>query len=122
MTKSPLLITSVLSAYATSSNKIFSFDLRRQQTFNALESIVMLNIFKWIVIVDGSNKKLLSQDEISQYAKRGVVIEQICFQQDIESVVRYGKSNGEVQIVNFAIDKELINEFITENYDLLIKN
>ncbi|MDC1111897.1 trypsin-like peptidase domain-containing protein, partial [Alphaproteobacteria bacterium] len=24
--------------------------------------------------------------------------------------------------VNFAIDKELINQFITENYDLLIKN
>ena len=60
------------------------------------------------MIVDGSNKKLLSQDEISQYAKRGVVIEQICFQQDIESVVRYGKSNGEVQIVNFAIDNSKI--------------
>ncbi len=112
MTKSPLLITSVLSAYAISANKIFGFDQRRQQTFNALESIVKLNIFKWIVIVDGSNKKLLSQDEISQYAKRGVVIEQLCFQQDIEAVIRYGKSNGEVQIVNFAIDNsKIINEF-----------
>mgnify|MGYP001123029970 FL=1 len=41
-----------------------------------------------------------------------MVIEQICFQQDIESVVRYGKSNGEVQIVNFAIDNsKIINEF-----------
>lgn len=112
MSKFPLLITSVLNAYATSSNMIFSFDLRKLQTLNALESIVELNIFKWIVIVDGSNNKLLSQDDISQYAKRGVIIEQICFQQDIESVIKYGKSNGEVQIVNFAIDNsKIINEF-----------
>ena len=24
--------------------------------------------------------------------------------------------------VNFAIDKELINQFITENYDIIMKN
>ena len=99
----PLLITSSLLSYAAKSSKLVSYNERAFQTVDALNKIINFNIFTKIVIVDGSNFKIFTDTEIDLFKESGTTIEQISFQQNIDDVREFGKSFGEVQIVNFAV-------------------
>nr|WP_314898203.1 hypothetical protein [uncultured Flavobacterium sp.] len=111
MTNVPLLISSVLITSATESNSLTSYKERFEQTLNAIQKIIEFEIFEKIVIVDGSNSKIFNDEEIKYFLRRGVVIEQIAFQQNTEVVKKYGKSFGEVGIINYGIlNSRLIKE------------
>jgi hypothetical protein len=108
MVEYPLLITSVLSTYAENSNKHKSFDSRKHETISAINKIVSLGIFNKIVIVDGSNNIILNQIEVEYYKSKLILIEQLSFQQNKFDVSKFGKSYGEIEIVNFAVENSKI--------------
>lgn len=108
---SPLLITSVVKTYATESNILKNKRQRLKQTKGAVFKIANQKLFSDIVIVDGSNTKIFTDDEINQFSSIGVTIEQIYFQQNAEDVRVGGKSQGELQIMYHAIqNSKLIKE------------
>ena len=73
-------------------------------------NIVKKQLFSEIVIVDGSNTKIFNDDEIKKFILNGVNVEQIWFQQIAEEVRAGGKSQGELQIIYYAIENSnLIN-------------
>lgn len=132
MIDTPLLITSVLVTSAIKSNSLKSYDERLNQTIEAINKILDFKIFKKIVIVDGSNSKIFTDNEIKYFLELGVEIEQIVFQQNTDYVKKYGKSYGEVEIVNFSVlNSNLINRskefykisgrYSIENLDKLVK-
>lgn len=70
--------------------------------------LVKSNLFKSIVIVDGSNCEILSDIEIKHLRDEGVEVEQIRFKQNSEEVRHFGKSNGEQQIMNYMLKKSIL--------------
>ncbi|MCC5610832.1 hypothetical protein LC612_29825 [Nostoc sp. CHAB 5834] len=108
----PLLITSVVQTYATNSNLLKDERKRLMQTREAVFKIVDQKIFTHIVIADGSNFQIFDREEILSFARKGLIIEQICFQQNQDEVRVGGKSQGELQIIYYAIqNSKLIAEF-----------
>lgn len=101
---SPLLITSVVKTYATDSNLLKNERKRLEQTKNAVFKIANAKLFSEIVIVDGSNTEIFTNNEIRQFASNGLNVEQIYFQQSAEDVRAGGKSQGELQIMYHAIE------------------
>jgi hypothetical protein len=82
------------------------------QAREAIFKIVDQKIFTHIVIADGSNHQIFDKQEIINFAQNGLVIEQICFQQNQNEVRVGGKSQGELQIIYYAIqNSKLIADF-----------
>jgi hypothetical protein len=104
----PLFLPNVTKTYTNSSNALLNEDLRLQEARKALFYIIEKKYFNKIVLVDGSNTKILSEKEISFYDKNGIIIEQLLFQQKISDVRKYGKSQGEMQITNFMISNSVL--------------
>ena len=104
----PLFLPNVTKTYTNFSNVLVNEDLRHQEARKALFYIIEKRYFQKIVLVDGSKTKILSEKEIFFYAKNGIIIEQLLFQQKISDVLKYGKSNGEMQITNFMISNSLL--------------
>jgi len=110
MTEYPLLITSALKTYAKSLNNHKSFESRKHETLSALSKITSTGIFSKIVIVDGSDNIILNKEELEYYKSKKISIEQLCFQQNKSNVAKFGKSYGEMEIVNFAlVNSRIIN-------------
>ena len=104
----PILITSAIKTYALKQNKLIDEQARLNYTKNAIHEIAKTKIFTEIIIVDGTCTNILSDFEINNFKNTGIKVEQINFQQDIEAVKLYGKSNGEMQIMNYAVDNSEI--------------
>ena len=104
----PLFLPNVTKTYTNSSNSLVDVDIRLQEARKALFYIIKKKYFNKIVLVDGSNTKILSEKEISFYGKNGIIIEQLLFQQKTSDVLKYGKSQGEMQITNFMISNSLL--------------
>ena len=108
----PLLITTVVQTYATESNLLKDERKRLMQAREAVFKIVDQKMFTHIVIADGSNSKIFEKKEILNFARKGLIIEQICFQQNQDEVRVGGKSQGELQIIYYAIqNSKLIADF-----------
>lgn len=107
----PLLVTNVVKAFATESNVLTDINVRLEHAKKAIYEIIEEGCFSEIVVVDGSNVSLLSDEEIRNIEIRGISVEQFSFLQDKDAVIKFGKSNGELQIINYAIENsELIKK------------
>ncbi|MDV2446957.1 hypothetical protein CMU93_05500 [Elizabethkingia anophelis] len=102
---------SVTKSFTDFESALKDSNIRLKETREALYAIISKNIFKEIVIVDGSDNPILSDSEIDSLRLNGVVIEQILFQQDKDLVSEFGKGHGEMQITNYMIEhSELVKK------------
>lgn len=107
----PLFLPNVIATSTSSNNRLTNEEIRLSETRKALFSLLEKGHFKKIVIVDGSNHEILTKAEINKYSELGFNIEQLQFQQDVEQVRLFGKSNGEVQITNYMLENsQLVSE------------
>lgn len=99
----PLFLPSVNKTYTDFANVLTNENVRLQETRKALFYTIEKGYFSKIIIVDGSNQKVLSNHEIIQLATKGIEVEQLLFQQDTKLVKQFGKGNGEMQITNYMV-------------------
>jgi hypothetical protein len=81
MLQYPLFLPNITKTFANFDNAHTDFNSRLEESREALFAIIEKNFFSEIVIVDGSNNKVLSEEEILKYAKKGIKIEQLLFLQ-----------------------------------------
>lgn len=111
MLQYPLFLPNITKTFANFDNAHTDFNSRLEESREALFAIIEKNFFSEIVIVDGSNNKVLSEEEILKYAKKGIKIEQLLFLQDKKLVEEYGKGHGEMQITNYMVENsELVKK------------
>ena len=79
MLQYPLFLPNITKTFANFDNAHTDFNSRLEESREALFAIIEKNFFSEIVIVDGSNNKVLSEEEILKYAKKGIKIEQLLF-------------------------------------------
>lgn len=73
-------------------------------------------IYRWIdrwdirnvVIVDGSNRKPLNDDDLALFGQLGVRVEQIAYAQSLDKLQRYGKGYGESEAMDLAVDSSAL--------------
>ena len=65
---------------------------------------------KQIVLVDCTDSKLFSEDDIMWITSTGVRVEQLCFQQNTELVQQRGKGYGEAKILEYALSASKLLE------------
>ncbi|MDV3752651.1 hypothetical protein [Elizabethkingia anophelis] len=107
----PLFLPSVTRSFTDFESALTDSNIRLKESREALYAIINKNIFKEIVIVDGSNNPILSDNEIESFRSKGVIIEQILFQQDKGLVSEFGKGHGEMQITNYMVEySELVKK------------
>lgn len=107
----PVFLPNVIATSTVSMNRLTDEGVRLSQARDALFRLIADRHFDRIVIVDGSNRSVLSNSEIAELSRSGVEIEQLMFQQNREQVQLFGKSNGEVQITEFMLaNSALIRE------------
>ncbi len=101
----PLLLPGVVNVSTRfGSSPLLDPVIRLRETRESLFWFIKSQLFSKIVLVDGSNVPLLSQDEIAAIKDTAnIAIEQILFQQDIARVSEYGKSYGECTLIDHAI-------------------
>lgn len=109
----PLFLPSVVKTYGKDTNiatpsLLIDSKIRLAETRKALFEMVEKRYFDQIVIVDGSNTEILTKKEISEFAQKGVIIEQLLFQQNTLNVSEFGKSNGEMQIINYTVTNSVL--------------
>lgn len=104
----PLFLPNVTKTFANFHNLHNDENLRLKESREALFSIINKNLFNEIVIVDGSNNPILTNNEIDFYKNQGVIIEQLIFQQDKELVEEFGKGHGEMQITNYMVNHSVL--------------
>ena len=106
--RSPVVITSVIATSTNHENNLTNQTVRLSEARKSLFLLIKSNLFKSIVIVEGSNFEILSDVEIKNFRHKGVEIEQITFNQNIEDVRNFGKSNGEQQIMNYMLKTSVL--------------
>ena len=107
----PLFLPNVTKTFANFHNFHNDENSRLNESREALFQLISKNLFKQIVIVDGSNNPVLSNAEIEFFYAQGVVIEQLLFIQNKELVEKFGKGHGEMQITNFMVENsKLVNK------------
>lgn len=99
-----LVITSAVNVSTYKQTKLINMQDRKNLTKEAINYILEQKIVSKILLVDGTNELIFSKQEIVEIENKGVIIEQLAFQQNSNDVRRYGKSNGELQIMNFAVE------------------
>jgi len=99
----PLFLPNVTKTYTNFANVLTDENKRLKETRKALFYTIDKGYFDKIIIVDGSNQEVLSENEIVQLSKSGITVEQILFQEDFELVKRFGKGHGEMQITNYMV-------------------
>lgn len=104
----PLFLPNVTKTYTNIDNALVNETQRVIFCKAALSKILEFGYFKKVVIVDGSNHQIFTDKEIQDFLNQGIEFEQLCFQQDAESVLRFGKSHGEIQITNYMIDNSVL--------------
>ena len=101
----PLYLPNVTKTFTEFEAALKNENERLEQTRKALNLIIEKGYFNKIVLIDGSNFSVLTQEEIETiYKKYGIEIEQLIFQQDIVLVEKFGKGHGEMQITNYLVD------------------
>ena len=73
----PLFLPNITKTFANFHNLHNNENTRLNESREALFQLISKNLFKEIVIVDGSNNPVLSNAEIEFFNMQGVVIEQI---------------------------------------------
>lgn len=107
----PLFLPNVTKTFANFHNAHNDENSRLNESREALFELMNKNLFKQIVIVDGSNNPVLSSAEIEFFNEKGVVIEQLLFTQNKELVEKFGKGHGEMQITNYMVENsKLVNQ------------
>ena len=104
----PLFLPNITKTFANFHNLHNNENTRLNESREALFQLISKNLFKEIVIVDGSNNPVLSNAEIEFFNMQGVVIEQLLFIQNKELVEKFGKGHGEMQITNFMIQNSVL--------------
>jgi len=104
----PLFLPNVIKTFTNSSNVLTDNNIRLKEARRALFYTIEKGYFNKIIIVDGSNQAMLSEEEITQLLKSGIIIEQLLFQQDVNMVKQFGKSQGEMQITNYMINNSVL--------------
>lgn len=109
----PLFLPNVTNTYGKDTNvnapnMLTDSRLRLKEARRALFSVLEKKYFEQIVIVDGSNTEILTKKEIDAYALKGIIIEQLLFQQNTFDVAEFGKSNGEMQITNYMVSNSIL--------------
>jgi hypothetical protein len=128
----PLFLPNVTKTYTDIANVLKDGNVRLIEARKALFSIIEKGYFDKIVIVDGSNQEVLSKTEIEDFGNLGIVIEQLLFQQNVEEVKCFGKSQGEMQITNYMVKKSILVKeaggftkisprYIINNIDFMMK-
>ncbi|WP_210151336.1 hypothetical protein [Chryseobacterium scophthalmum] len=102
-TNYPLFLPNVTRTFANFESVLTDSNVRLKESREALFAIIDKNYFKEIVIVDGSENKILSEEEIQEFLFKGIKIEQLIFLQDKDLVEKYGKGHGEMQITNYMV-------------------
>jgi hypothetical protein len=106
--ESPLLITNAVNAVARVDTALVNSAKRLSLAKHAIFRIIDSGFFPRLVIADGSGHILLSDAECAHAKNAGVYIEQLSFQQKSEEVVLFGKGQGEMQIVEYALNNSEI--------------
>lgn len=107
----PLFLPNVTKTSANFENVLTDSNIRLMESREALFAVIEKNYFKEIVVVDGSDNQVLSEQEIQNFLLKGIKIEQLTFQQNKALVEKYGKGHGEMQITNFMVEhSELVNK------------
>ena len=120
-----LFVPSVIKTFTSYATKLTDENTRLRESKKAIYFNIEQGCFDKLVIVDGSNIDILSEEEIEEIESRGIQVEQMKFQQSVEDVQKFGKSYGEMLITNYMIkNSKLVNEFgsfvkISGRYNLL---
>ena len=100
----PIFLPNVISTNTFSNNRLTDKGIRLTEARNALFSLLERKLFKRVVIIDGSDHEILTRAEIDMFSEMQIEIEQLKFQQNVEQVRLFGKSNGEIQITNYMLE------------------
>lgn len=100
----PLFLPNITKTFANYDNAHTDSNSRWNESREALFEIIGKDFFSEIVIVDGSNNPVLTEEEIQGFKNQGVIIEQLLFLQDKALVERFGKGHGEMQITNYMVE------------------
>ena len=107
-----LFVPSVIKTFTSYATKLTDENTRLRESKKAIYFNIEQGYFDKLVIVDGSNIDILSEEEIEEIESRGIQVEQMKFQQSVEDVQKFGKSYGEMLITNYMIkNSKLVNEF-----------
>ncbi len=110
MNNYPIVFPGVIKATNVVGNKLNDEGLRYRESRSSILHVIKQKIFNKIVIIDGSDIELFTTEELFDIRKSGILIEQFRFNQDFNQVRKYGKSNGECQLIEYAVmNSELIN-------------
>lgn len=99
----PIFFPNVVKTSTDSNNLLTDENVRFSEARKALFSLLRKGYFKKVIIVDGSNCELLTKEEIAHFLELNIEVEQLRFQQNVDNVKSFGKSNGEIQITNYML-------------------
>lgn len=106
-----LYIPSVIETYTSKITKFRDANKRLEETRKAVFLNLATGLYEKIVLVDGSNTDILTMNEIRNIENKGILVEQLKFQQPIKLVEKYGASFGEMTINDHMIrNSNLANE------------
>ena len=102
--KNLILLTSAIKVAPGADALHTNRDMRLAETKHALLAIMRQRLYNQLVICDGSNNAIFTQSEIRYLSDQyHVELEQLVFQQDVESVARFTKGLGEIEILEYAL-------------------